>query len=292
MDIIFDSIILNLKSSTRDKFNILLINTLINKKQCNKFAKYIKQKIFKSKVLEICYCKHINNIINDIRSLEKIKKFFKNTNYQLINNFLEIKLKHIKYQDLLKEIYNKLFKVYKNYLYRNNFLKNTINKHKLLFLYIKDKILPITISFIDMNTGNSNYGFIRKLSYIKNNNEKLIINNELNIRFLQFTKLFSFRPIFLVSTAIDNYEYYINLPYSIKSSLYANIITKLINIMKSYIELYNKTEIKNNELDNILFTDIDNLSSESESIDEHLLNNCNIINDLNILDSYEDEILK
>ena len=119
MNIIFDSIIINLKSSTREEFNTLLMSTLINKKQCNKFAKYIKQNTFKSKVIEISYCKQLNKIIFDIRSLEKIKKFFKKTNYQLINNYLNIKLKHIKYQNLLEETYHKLFKVYKQYLRKN-----------------------------------------------------------------------------------------------------------------------------------------------------------------------------
>jgi len=82
------------------------------------------------------------------------------------------------------------------------------------------------------------------------------------------------------------------MPFSIKSVLYNNIIIKLINTLNYYIEVYNKYELKQNSLDNILQIELSQISSESESIDENLLNSCNITNDLKMIDIMEDTLYK
>ena len=292
MEIVFDSILINLKSDTRDIFNTIIKETLIDKKQCNKFAKYIKKKNFKSKVMEICYCKQINNVLTINRTFEKIKKFLKNTNYIIINHFLDTKLKLIKYEILLNDLYQKLFNAFKNYLSKNKIIyKDESQKYKLFSIILKDKIMPLLKSYIDMNFGTINHGFIRKILSSKSINEQIIINNELNIRFEYLIKTFSIRIIYLVSTQIDSVVDFINLPYKIKSSYYSKMIMKLINVLTSYIELYNKYELKKNDFDNILYTELETISSESESIDEKLLNSCTLVNDLNMIDIYEDKIL-
>ena len=121
MNKIFDSVIFNLKTDTRSVFYNLLKTHLINKKTCNKFAKYLKINNFKSKVLELCYCRQLNITNLNKREYEKLKKFFKKTNYIIINDFLDNKLKYIKYLNLLNDLYSKFQPVFKNYLNRNNF---------------------------------------------------------------------------------------------------------------------------------------------------------------------------
>ena len=54
MDKIFDKVIQNLSTETRHEFELIAKTNLINKKKCNKFAKYIKNNNIKSKVIEIC----------------------------------------------------------------------------------------------------------------------------------------------------------------------------------------------------------------------------------------------
>lgn len=291
MDIIFDSILINLKSSKRDQFNSILKTTLIDKKHCNKFAKYIKRKNYKSKVMEICFCKQINKVITINRTFEKIKKFLKNTNYIIINNFLDIKLKLVKYKLLLKELFYKLHKAFKNYLFKNNLILKEEENYKYFSIIIKERILPLLKSYIDMNYGTINHGFIRKMLSSRTSTEQFIINNELDIRFEYLIKTFSIRIIYLVSTQIDTIEDFKKLPYKIKSSYYSKIIMNLINVLTSYIELYNKYEFKNTEFESVLYTELETISSESESIDENLLNNCNLVNDLNLIDSYEDKLI-
>ena len=291
MEKIFDSIIINLKTETRDLFNNIVKQTLIDKKQCNKFAKYIKKKNIKSKVMEICYCKQINKVLTVNRTFEKIKKFLKHTNYIIINSFLDTKLKIIKYELLLNELHIKLTNVFKNYLRKNSIEIIDDNKYKKFSIIFRDKIIPLLKSYIDMNFGTVNHGFIRKMLSSKSRVEQNIINDELNSRFDYLLKTFSIRIIYLVSTQIDTIEDYKNLPYKLKTQFYSKIITKLINILNSYIELYNKYELKKTEFDNILYTELETISSESESIDENLLKNYSLVNDLKLIDNYEDSMV-
>ena len=291
MEKIFDSIIINLKTETRDLFNNIVKQTLIDKKQCNKFAKYIKKKNIKSKVMEICYCKQINKVLTVNRTFEKIKKFLKHTNYIIINSFLDTKLKIIKYELLLNELHIKLTNVFKNYLRKNSIEIIDDNKYKKFSIILRDKIIPLLKSYIDMNFGTVNHGFIRKMLSSKSRVEQNIINDELNSRFDYLLKTFSIRIIYLVSTQIDTIEDYKNLPYKLKTQFYSKIITKLINILNSYIELYNKYELKKTEFDNILYTELETISSESESIDENLLKNYSLVNDLKLIDNYEDSMV-
>ena len=291
MEKIFDSIIINLKTETRDLFNNIVKQTLIDKKQCNKFAKYIKKKNIKSKVMEICYCKQINKVLTVNRTFEKIKKFLKHTNYIIINSFLDTKLKIIKYELLLNELHIKLTNVFKNYLRKNSIEIIDDNKYKKFSIILRDKIIPLLKSYIDMNFGTVNHGFIRKMLSSKSRVEQNIINDELNSRFDYLLKTFSIRIIYLVSTQIDTIEDYKNLPYKLKTQFYSKIITKLINILNSYIELYNKYKLKKTEFDNILYTELETISSESESIDENLLKNYSLVNDLKLIDNYEDSMV-
>ena len=292
MNKIFDSVIINLKTDTRAIFYNLIKTNLINKKTCNKFAKYIKNQNFKSKVLELCYCRQLNITILNTREYEKLRKFFKKTHYDIINNYLDNKVKYIKYNYLLNELYDKFYPVFKNYLNKNNFKYSGNTKLSFLYVILKEKIIPILRSFIDINFGNSTHGFIRKIATAKSYTEKIIINNEIDNRFILLIKLFSIRIIYLVSTHIDSIQHFISMPYSIKSVLYNNIIIKLINTLNNYIEVYNKYELKLNSLDNILQTEVLQISSESDSIDENLLNNCIITNDLKLIDILEDNIFK
>tara|TARA_B000000557_G_C20395060_1_gene283936 strand:- start:15 stop:332 length:318 start_codon:yes stop_codon:yes gene_type:complete len=100
------------------------------------------------------------------------------------------------------------------------------------------------------------------------------------------------RIIYLVSNNIDSYEHFVSLPLKMKIPLYSNIIMKLIKIVNNYINLYSKFEFKNNELDSIIYIELSTLSSETDSVDEVLLNNYSLVNDVNIIDSYEDNILE
>jgi len=290
MNKIFDSVIINLNTDTRYIFYNLLKTHLVNKKTCNKFAKYIKINNFKSKVLELCYCRRLNSTELNSREYDKLRKFFKKTNYNVINNYLDNKVKFIKYNFLLNELFKKFYPVFKNYLNKNNFKHNESNKLSFMYIIFKEKISPIFRSFLDINFGNQNHGFIRKVATAKSHTEKTIINNEINIRIKLLLNLFSIRIIYLVNTNIDSMEHFVSMPFQIKSLLYNNILIKLINILNNYIETYNKYELKLNTLDNILQTEISQVSSESDSIDENLLNNCNITNDLNLLDIIEDKI--
>jgi len=276
MNIIFDSVIQNLATPTRDEFNNLIKEHIINKKTCNKFAKYIKKQKFKSKVMEICFCKQINNILL-IEEITKLRKFFKKSDYCIINNFLDNKLKYIKYKKLLDELYNKFIPVFKNYLNKNNFRKPDETNYKFFFIILKEKIIPILRAYIDNTYGNISHGFLRKVNTAKTYNEKFIISNEINSRFILLVKTFSMRIIFLVSTNIDSVEDFLSLPFSIKSKLYNNIVIKLINILNNYIDVYNKYEVKENILENILETEISQLSSESEYTDEKLINSYALI---------------
>jgi hypothetical protein len=265
MNKIFDSIIINLKTDTRDEFYILIKQNLTNKKKCNKFAKYIKISNFKSKVLELCYCRQLNDTLLIYREFEKLKKFFKKSNYIVINNYLDSKLKFIKYKNLLDELYLKFYPVFKNYLNKNNFNYNGTSTLSFFYIILKEKIIPILRSYIDINFGNSAHGFVRKVSTAKSYNEKIIIGYELDNRITLLIRRFSIRIIYLVTTNVDSLEHFL---------------------------VYNKYELKQNSLDNILQIELSQISSESESIDENLLNSCNITNDLKMIDIMEDTLYK
>ena len=43
---------------------------LLTKKRCNQFAKYIKSKNISNKIVQICYCKNINKLNLEQRSLK------------------------------------------------------------------------------------------------------------------------------------------------------------------------------------------------------------------------------
>ncbi len=167
-----------------------------------------------------------------------------------------------------------------------------INLYKSEYNIETEKIIPILRSYIDITFGTNTHGFIRKVSTAKSYNEKIIINNEINNRIHFLIKTFSMRIIFLVTSNVDSIEHFTSMSYSIKSVLYNNIIIKLINTLNYYIEVYNKYEFKLNSLDNILQIEVLQLSSESESIDENLLNSCNITNDLKMIDILEDTLLE
>lgn len=292
MNKIFDSVIINLKSDTRNEFYILIKKTLIDKKKCNKFAKYIKNSNFKSKVLELCYCRQLNDTLVQYREFEKLRKFFKKSNYNVVNNYLDSKLKFLKYKTLLDDLYKKFYPVFKNYLNKNKFYYNGISNLSFFYIILKEKIIPILRSYIDINFGNSAHGFVRKVSTAKSYNEKFIISCEIDNRIILLIRTFSIRIVYLVTTNVDSLEHFLEMPFSIKSVLYNNIIIKLINTLNYYIEVYNKYELKQNSLDNILQIELSQISSESESIDENLLNSCNITNDLKMIDIMEDTLYK
>lgn len=293
MEKIFDQVINNLSTKNRHQFEILAKQNLINKKTCNRFAKYIKNSNIKSKVIEICYCKQLNKTIKITREFEKLKKFFKKTNYSIIKNFLEIKIKIMKDEELLLKLYDKLIPVFKNYLHKNNFKYDNNDKNfKFLFIIFKERVLPILRSFVDINFGNTSHGFINKICSCANYKEQIIVNTEISKRFALLLKYFSMRVIYLVTDNLDGYDHFYNLPLKMKIPLYSNIVMKLIKIINNYIDLYSKYEFKNNELDNIIYIEINTLSSETDSLDEVLLNNYSIINDINMIDSYEDKILE
>jgi len=295
MDKIFDKAIENLSTETRHEFELIAKNNLINKKKCNKFAKYLKNNNIKSKVIEICYCKQLNENIKIKREFEKLRKFFKKTEYNIIKNFLDTKIKIIKDEELLLKLYEKLLPVFKNYIRKNNFItkKMDISKnYKFLYIIFKEKVLVLLKSFIDINFGNPSHGFVNKICSCSNFNEQIIVNKEICSRFQFLLNLFSMRIIYLVSNNIDSYEHFVSLPLKIKIPLYSNIIMKLIKIVNNYINLYSKYEFKNNELDNIIYIELSTLSSETDSVDEVLLNNYSLVNDVNIIDSYEDNILE
>ena len=295
MDKIFDKVIQNLSTETRHEFELIAKTNLINKKKCNKFAKYIKNNNIKSKVIEICYCKQLNESLKVSREFEKLKKFFKKTQYSIIKNYLDVKIKIMKDEDLLFKLYNKLFPVFKNYIRKNKFINKKIDiskNYKFLYIIFKEKVLLILKSFIDINFGNPSHGFVSKICSSSNFNEQIIVNTELCTRFRLLLNMFSMRIIYLVSNNIDSYEHFKSLPLKMKIPLYSNIIMKLIKIINNYINLYSKFEYKKNELDNIIYIEISTLSSETDSVDELLLNNYSLVNDVNVIDSYEDNMLE
>ena len=284
MNEVFDSIIINLNKSTREYFNNQLEKYIINKKRSNQFAKYIKSKNISNKIVQICYCKNINKLNLEQRSLQKLRKFFKETSIYIIYNFLD----HlINYNSLILNANNilKILKpILKQFINRNN-MKNEFKKLDLFTAFnLLSRIIKILKSFLDHTFPRTYSPFINKLNNISNKIEESIVNTELNRRFEGIIKLFSMRIIFLVSHDYEDiYDIY-NLSFTEKKIFYVGFITKIINIMTEFIKIVNTIEIVTTNINITLETEILTLSSETDSIEDTNKNN-------GIIDSYEDSII-
>ena len=284
MNEVFDSILINLNKSTREYFNNQLETYVINKKRCNQFAKYIKSENISNKIVQICYCKNINKLNLEQRSLQKLRKFFKETSNYIIYNFLD----HlINYNSLILNANNilKILKpILKQFINRNN-MKNEFKKLDIYTTFnLLNRIIKILKSFLDHTFPRSSSPFINKLNNISNKIEESIVNTELNKRFEGIIKLFSMRIIFLVSHDYgDIYDIY-NLSFTEKKIFYVGFITKIINIMTEFIKIVNTIEVVTTNINITLETEILTLSSETDSIEDTNKNN-------GIIDSYEDSII-
>jgi hypothetical protein len=284
MNEIFDSIIINLNKNTRTYFNNQLQKYIKTKKTCNQFAKYIKSKNISNKTIQICYCKNLNNINLEQRSLQKLRKFFKETSNYIIYNFLDHK---INYNQLLvnaKNILRILTPSLKQYIYRNNLTNEFIKLDIYTTFNLLNKIIKILKSFLDHTFPRQTSPFINKLNNISNKIEEDAINMELNRRFEKLVKLFSMRFIFLVSHDYEDLNDIYNLSFTDKKIFYVGFVTKMINIMIEYMKIVNSIEIVSKNINTTLETEILTLSSETDSVEDSNKTN-------SIIDSYEDSII-
>ena len=284
MNKIFDSIIINLKKETRNNFLNQLEKNIINKKTCNQFAKYIKSKSICNKIIQISYCKQINKLNMEKRSMQKLRKFFKNTNNFIIYNFLDHK---INYDDLVQNA-NNILKILKpiliQFINRNDLRKD----FKVLDLFtafnLITRIILILKSFLDHTFPRNSSPFINKLNNISNKTEEYIVNMEINNRLKKLISLFSMRIIYLVSHDYECLEDLYALSFTQKKIFYVGFISKLIHIMNDYTKIVNHLDIVTTNINTTLETEILNLSSETDSFDDP----SKIVS---FVDSYEDSII-
>ena len=284
MNEIFDSIIINLNKKNRTYFNDQLQKYITNKKTCNQFAKYIKSKNLSNKTIQICYCKNLNNLNLEQRSLQKLRKFFKETTNYIIYNFLDHKINYNQLLANAKNILTILAPSLKQYIYKNNLISD-FGKLDIFTAYnLLNRIIKILKSFLDHTFPRQTSPFINKLNNISNKIEENATNMELNRRFEKLVKLFSMRFIFLVTHDFEDLNDIYNLSFTDKKIFYVGFVTKMINIMTEYMKIVNSIELVSTNINNTLETEILTLSSETDSIEDSNKTN-------SIIESYEDSII-